>query len=220
MNLSKMEEIPFEKVWWFSDIEGVRELDYAATYYPFSYEELPPIPQNLDDEFNWMRKHPLHHNFTFNFQDQLKRLQKEAIEKGLTLPKAFLYFMSNPSLINRMRSNTDCYFELGDFIEEIPNTEGLHFLHFLSDSQYCLLWFLCLDKHGNHCIVASGNEYCSQAESREIYPYETSYYCAPTFNEFIYRFWLENEIWYKISWENAELNDVEKKYVNYYLEMK
>ncbi len=77
--------------------------------------------------------------------------------------------MNDIELIRRIRSNTDCYFELGDTIEEIPNTNGLHFIHFLSDAQYCGFWYLCLDRNGNNFVVTSGNLYGHTEEGYEMF---------------------------------------------------
>jgi hypothetical protein len=113
---------------------------------------------------------------------------------------------------------------LGNVIEEIPETNGLHFIHFLSDSQYCCFWYLCLDKKGNHCVVVSGSLYGHDDDEKEeeedfdeISDIESKigYFCSPSFTEFIARFWLENEICFK-SYDDEELNDIEKSYAKCY----
>lgn len=42
-------------------------------------------------------------------------------------------------------------------------------------------------------------------------------YCAPTFSEFLYRFWIENEIWYGVEREGSErpLNALQVNYLNH-----
>ena len=223
-----MKEMILKKAWVFSDIEGVREVEEGGTYYIFEYDKLPPIEINLDNEFNWLRPHSEYlseEDWSYDFKEQLEILQKDAKSKGLVIPKNFIEFMGTSDLLRRIRSNTDCYFELGDYIAEIPNTNGLYFLHFLSDSQYCRLWYLCLDKEGNNCIVSSYKVYGhiedphEEEDDDDDNEYTVDYFCAPTFNDFIYRFWIENEIWFKIH-EQQQLDEIEQRYVQYYLDNK
>lgn len=212
MNLTSL-----KKIWYFTDIEGVRDADESATYYFFDYNKLPPIEIELDENFNWLKSYPERldkKNWEYDFSEKLEKLQQEAKSKGIVIPKSFLNFMADGSLIRRIRSNTDCFFEFGDFIEEVPDTNGINFIHFMSDSQYCGLWYLCIDKKGNNCVVISGNLYGH--EYKEDVDNEIGYFCAPSFEEFIFRFWIENEIWHKKVYEKIELNELEKNYVKFY----
>ena len=223
-----MKETLLKKAWIFTDIEGVRDMEEMSTYYIFEYDKLPPVEINLDDEFNWLQPHIEYSSegdWNYDFKNQLEILQEDAKSKGLVIPGNFIEFMSKAELLRKIRSNTDCYFELGDYIAEMPN--GLYFLHFLSDSQYCRLWYLCLDKEGNSCVVTSYKVYGHNEDPHEDYEdeddedneYSFDYFCSPTFKDFIYRFWLENEIWFKI-YEKEQLNEVEQRYVRHYLDNK
>jgi hypothetical protein len=42
--------------------------------------------------------------------------------------------------------------------------------------------------------------------------------CARSFSEFLYRFWIENEIWYSITHDEGRrpLTDLQRAYVNHY----
>jgi hypothetical protein len=40
--------------------------------------------------------------------------------------------------------------------------------------------------------------------------------CADTFLEFIWRFWIENEIWFKLSLEKQPLTPAQADYVKHY----
>ena len=44
-------------------------------------------------------------------------------------------------------------------------------------------------------------------------------YCAPTFSDFLYRFWIENEIWFALEAEGGprQLDALQQLYVNRYL---
>lgn len=42
-------------------------------------------------------------------------------------------------------------------------------------------------------------------------------YCAPSFSDFLYRFWIENEIWYALEDQpRRPLNALELEYVGHY----
>ena len=41
-------------------------------------------------------------------------------------------------------------------------------------------------------------------------------YCAASFSEFLYRFWIENEIWYAVEYDKRPLEPLEVDYVNHY----
>jgi hypothetical protein len=43
-------------------------------------------------------------------------------------------------------------------------------------------------------------------------------YCAPSFSEFLYRFWIENEIWYALKHNQSRraLKPLELEYVKHY----
>lgn len=212
-----MHHIPLKKGWVFTEIKGIRDVERSATYHLFDYEELPPIEEELDGSFDWLSNQPEQKDekaYPYAFGDQLILLRKEADAKGLKVPDSFFRLMGDGGLLRRIRSNTDCSFELGEFIEEVPDTHGMNFIHFMSDSQGCGYWYLCVDKAGNHCVVTSGNLYghTNKEEGAE----EIGYYCAASFEEFIYRFWIENEIWFKTIWDRVALSEVEERYANFY----
>lgn len=217
-----MDENQLKKGWLFTRIRGIRDVEESGTYFLFDYNKLPPIQIELDDAFNWMKPYPewvSDNDKEYDFKDQLVSLNKEAENKGLIIPNSFNVFLNDIELIRRIRSNTDCYFELGDTIEEIPNTNGLHFIHFLSDSQYCGFWYLCLDKNGNNFVVTSGNLYGHTEEGYEMFrenDAEIGYICSSNFKEFIFRFWIENEICYKAVYNKEALNKIEKNYADFY----
>ena len=40
-------------------------------------------------------------------------------------------------------------------------------------------------------------------------------FCSPSFSEFLFRFWIENEIWYALEWDTTRrpLTDLERAYL-------
>ncbi len=56
-----------------------------------------------------------------------------------------------------------------------------------------------------------------EPEDREVYHGEPAYeICADTFLEFVWRFWIENEIWFALAREHRPLTPGEKYYVEHY----
>jgi hypothetical protein len=92
-------------------------------------------------------------------------------------------------------------------------------VHFLSDSQYVLHWFLYVNLIGEHCVLVSKNPYGVQGfdlpESIDV-EIEPISCCALSFKEFIYRFWLENEIWFTLVDKDRSLNSTESSYLMHY----
>ena len=44
--------------------------------------------------------------------------------------------------------------------------------------------------------------------------------CAPSFEQFIYRLWMENEIWYALAWDKQPLTPLQQAYVDHYAKLK
>jgi hypothetical protein len=71
----------------------------------------------------------------------------------------------------------------------------------MNDQQCVLLWYLYLEE-GHAPAVAVGAPQFDDEEPGEslddVVQLTDLYFCAPTFEEFILRFWLENTIWYAL----------------------
>src|SRR5205823_223119 len=94
-------------------------------------------------------------------------------------------------------SCTACYFDAPDRLVEMGD-RGVLF-RFLNDQQWCILWYLYLGADGKQAIVASSrpldvDDQCLNSttnhEEAELW------ICAPDFETFLFRFWLENNIWF------------------------
>ena len=110
---------------------------------------------------------------------------------------------------------TDCYFDLGDHAVEVP---GGRLVHFLSDSQWIRHWLLFAGA-GEPAVVTTDFPagFALTAEDHEVYPGEPVYeICAGSFLEFLWRFWIENEIWFGLTRENHALTPSQRCYLAYY----
>jgi uncharacterized protein (TIGR02996 family) len=211
---------PFPAGWWSEELEGYREGD--GTYDLYRYESLPPLPiKSLGRGFQWLnegqrkRKQPARQRK----HKKLDRLAAQATEAGLTLPREFREFMGNRALQRRVRSCTDCYFNWPRRIVESPAGEEGHLVRFYSDSQGCFHWYLYLTPHKYHCVVGSGGFFGGyEGRLEEDWEDESGdfWFCAPSFQAFVYRYWIENEIWYALSYDHDPLTAEEEAYLSHY----
>jgi hypothetical protein len=189
-----------------------------GTYGRIPLKLLPPVDTFLTgNEFEWlpeldeewekfvMMEDPGH---TFN------SIRDSAKSKGIILPGPFLVFFESPYHQNCMISATDCYFELSDKIVEIPGNQSGYLIRFMNDSQNVMQWYLYIDEESDHWVVASNwmidSEY-PKGKSLES-KLENAYICANSFEEFIYRFWIENRIWISGTF-NLPRSKEEKEYI-------
>jgi hypothetical protein len=106
-----------------------------------------------------------------------------------------------------------------------PGTKENYIIRFLNDSQGCILWYLYLTPQGNHYVLASPlwldmlhePDYFDPSLTEEQILKSISI-CALSFEEFLYRFWLENVLWYKLVWFKGQkpLTEEEQRYVEHY----
>ncbi|MBL8196567.1 MAG: hypothetical protein JNM06_22435 [Blastocatellia bacterium] len=200
-----------EKAWWTTNLP-FRKID--VTYQRIAYEEIPPIKAKLDEKFKWLEKKPRNDYKISDETFNTTRLFQIEAQTNVKLPESFTTFVKNQELHYRIQSCTDCYFTLPNYAEKtIGKYEGF-LITFLSNGSP--FWNLYFDKTGEHFIVAS-QSYCGFDSQDEMYNkglYDLSTptgidleqkdicFCAPSFKEFIYRFWIENDIFYRFWIEN------------------
>jgi hypothetical protein len=97
-----------------------------------------------------------------------------------------------------VRSCTDCRFDWPDTFVESPRGEGGRLARFYADSQGCLFWYLYSAPHGYWCVLASPNRYTARGDGGWTGDPGAAWFCAPSFEAFVYRTWIENEIWFRL----------------------
>lgn len=228
----------FPESWFSVELKGYRNHpEPYRTYSPFLFRALPPLPYgSFDGSFSWLPRTrevvPTGKcQFEWAYPAVLKRIAKESEDLQITIPEAFTTFMASVDLPNRIRSATDCAFDLAERLVHVP-WEGGYFLRFLADSQGCLFWYLFLRQGGGHCVVVTSSYYGGDPTAdrefmeehlgpdwnREDPPKESDriWFCAPSFESFIYRFWIENEIWYALSETGGPADDEQQRYLGHY----
>jgi hypothetical protein len=182
-----------------------------GTYGRYDFFALPSLPFELRGDWNWLRTaEPVERSIGEDPEQILSSFQslRDAVAaKGLSLPNSFEQFLSEPSLAQRVRSNTDCFLDIGTAVAPSPISGG-YLIRFLSDSQGCLFWYLYLATNGDHAVLSSSDLYGSTAEEQGFYSYvdgekhlagrkaENISFASASFEAFMCRFWIENEIWF------------------------
>jgi hypothetical protein len=216
-------QTPFPACWYGIPLPGYRE--YNATYRRLAYDSLPPLPdKQFHGDFRWLPEEPWsrkpgcgeteeHHR---RWLARLNELLVDASRLGLELPGTFLQYMRS-DLRFRLPSCTGCYYRWPDRIAESPKGGG-HLLSFLADSQDCLVWYLYLRHTTNdHCVVVSWDFLGFDDPPEPQFPDDPDnvFFCAPSFEAFIYRFWIENAIWYALEKDKRTLSAEEMAYAEH-----
>lgn len=169
-----------------------------STYECYPPAELPPLRVPLTGTFDWLRAAPEHSSSVApNYEQTAAALACLLTANATGLPLEFVEFFRSPPLWRRIRSCTNCYLRLDSTAVGIRDGSGA-LIRFLSDSQDCKHWHLWLSPCGTrHSVVATyrftGSEH-AHLKDRLPHPRDITT-CAASFEEFVYRFWLENELW-------------------------
>ncbi|HEY0738213.1 MAG TPA: hypothetical protein VGD69_25065 [Herpetosiphonaceae bacterium] len=218
-------ESPFPLGWWGTGLENVGledERPDVGTYARYAFDQLPPLPFELRGDFAWLAAAPAHDEHIGKEQaadniQALAQLRESARLLGLQLPQTFTLFMETPDLQTRIRSSTDCFLDLCP--EPIPSPiGGGSLIRFLDDSQGCIFWYLYLTADSSdHAVVSSPGFYGTEAEQWQDEPADPNeiVFAAESFEAFMCRFWLENEIWLA-EYEETPLPDVGHEYIERY----
>ena len=210
------------RAWIHVNLPGVRVAG-RGTYREFPMEELPSIPIVLDDQCEWLKRYGSPHNDGLHRRDlprgcySPEDTEPLAEKENVTLPADFRCFMTSKGLQQSVRSATDCYLTSGKTIAK--TRAGGRLLYFLSDQQGCVNWYLHIQPGTGASVLASGDLFCLEETPEQIdFAKHNFTFCAPTFSEFLYRFWIENEIWFAMNFKEdlRPLKDLELAYVRQY----
>jgi hypothetical protein len=226
--LDALQSLP--RAWWSTDLPGYREhLRPFATYSPFAYAELPPIERSLDPGLEWLlaqAKVPgsLGHVDRGDPAPERPATRAQLTTliggKAIELPPAFKAFISEPEPRLRVRSATACYLDLAEFPVEVEG--GGTLIHFLSDQQWVLHWLAYVGADGSEAVLVTEAPLGFEADERRFARFDPALngasICAESFSEFLYRFWIENEIYFRTlrNAEPSKLTDEQRRYAEHY----
>ena len=196
---------PFPAAWWGISLESAglaAERPDLGTYGRYEYDRLPPVPFDPTGDFAWLEPAAAAFEASIAAEradinaDAAVDLRAAADRAGVSLPPAFLTFAETPALAARVRSATDCFLDVCPALVPSPAGGG-HLVRFLADSQGCLFWYLYLTPGGaDHAVVVSPQFFGTPEEEwkdESDWPPDIAF-CAESFEAFVWRFWLENEI--------------------------
>lgn len=192
-----------------------------GTYCLFPLEALPPLPEKeLHGPFDWLSDPGRRLEWAIGSPEpgrefrpaSLGELATTAAELGLQLPAPFETFLGSERR-NRIRSATGCWLELPQRLVILPGTTA-YAVRFLNDQQGVLFWYVVLGATGDMGVVVS-NDLIDATEPWLDDQVDTeTYLCAPSFEAFLYRFWLENEIYFRTD-EGAPLSPAQQRYLEW-----
>jgi hypothetical protein len=219
-------ESPFPSYWWGTSLEiaGLGDVrPRVLTYGRYEFSALPPVPFAMRGELDWLVVAPVHHPNVGVVKPAenvraMEELQQAADWLWPHMPAAFVKFFKNPSLWQHIRSNTHCFLDLCPAPVRSPIGGG-YLIRFLADSQACLYWYLYLAHDGlDHAVVATPGFYGTEEEpwrdEKEGNPADIVF-CAESFEVFLWRFWLENQIWFA-AYEKTPQSDAGIAYIEQY----
>jgi hypothetical protein len=200
-------------------VPGTMPLAKPRTYVRYRDDQVPALPAHLGS-WDWLRAAPVQPDST------LSRAQPQAVRdltpKALAelpisqaLPADFAGFVTDPGLRTHLRSATWCHFDLGHRLQRVPDG---HLLHLISDSQWVMHWMLYLGDGGASTVVATRRPVGFDLDEDE----EAAYWeqegweyvrCAGTFREFIWRWWMDNEIFYRVKIDRLKPSRYQQDYI-------
>ena len=194
--------------------------DAFGTYGLIPFNLLPVVDAHkFRGEFQWLPETYQTRWDSFSMNEDrginLKAIYNQAEKLGIKLPYDFTEFMETPGIHSNLISVTDCRFELGANIVKTPGKNPQYFIRFMEDGQSVMHWYLHIDNNGKSYVA------CCNYDLESEFPKSTSFekklervvICAPSFEEFLYRFWIETRIWIADSY-NFDLTPEEEQYKN------
>ncbi len=160
------------------------------------YDSVPPLePARFTGQFDWLDE-PRHPDP--DGKAPVTDLGRALAEVDLALPQDFVTFHTHQPLRHLLLDMSSCWSDLSLASEPLlpsPVERDAWLLRFLSDQQDCVTWYLYLRPGQTFVVHAYGLEFDDnypfvdeEEEFRKIY------WCAPSFEQFAYRCWIEDRI--------------------------
>ena len=193
---------------------GVLERPFEM-YWPVPLEAMPPVERAFDGTLDWLLDTPTHDPSLQRGPDDPAERDADgaglqAIAPALSLPRVFRRFIEDPEPRRHIRSATACYLDLAHFAVAV--SDGGALIHFLSDQQWVFHWLLYLGPDGSEAVVGTRMPLgFDEGEGEPIRVVDLAdaanwiSVCSDTFGEFLYRYWIENELFYQLAVEKTSL---------------
>ncbi|MEU3778905.1 hypothetical protein AB0F11_38025 [Streptomyces sp. NPDC032472] len=195
--------LPFATGWCATDLGSYRPCEYTYEVYPL--ESLPPLDSGrLDGSFAWLAGPAAPDGPQSEHVEQLAGTEAALSAVGLQLPADFRAFYGSGGLCRAFDevSVTACWSDLSGPLAS-PAEDGARLVRFLRDQQDCVIWYLYLRPDREAFVVAShldlelAEEELDEEQRAEFRTAAAGSLlrCATSFEEFAYRFVVENELW-------------------------
>ncbi|PRY46118.1 hypothetical protein [Umezawaea tangerina] len=216
--------VEFPAVWAASALGEHRPCE--DTYGRFPYSGVPSLDHlAFTGAFEWFGDlgEPVDDKFTA----ALREVERAAAAAGVPLPADFLTYQSRSRIRVALDGVSCCWGDLSDLMPS-PFEPGAHLLRFLRDQQDCVIWYLYL-RPGQDAFVVHSHELAYHLDhpfeddsweplpelSAEELAAEVSW-CAPSFEQFAYRFWIENRLHEVLTDGGRDLEPAERDYLDRY----
>lgn len=203
----------FEEGWYATDLGDHRPGDH--TYDHYAHDSLPPLdPSRYTGAFDWLGGLTDGEGETGGggaVPGQAAPLGAAAealAAHGLALPGDFTAFqLSAHRFVLDEVSVTACWTSISEPLPS-PVEPGAFLVRFLRDQQDCLFWYLYLRPSGDTFVVVSPVDYAYEYETQALpgdEPVDVEAHraeirwCAPSFEAFAHRYWLENRLWHVLN---------------------
>lgn len=183
--------VEFQTGWCATDLGNYRPC--RGTYERYPYESIPTIDAaRFIGTFDWIDDQG---EIDPDGVAKMEGLNRQLAEVGLALPPDFVTFQTLTELSEILDavSVTACWSSLSEKPIPSPAEPGAFLIRFLTDQQDCVMWYLYLRPSGETFVVHSYYSLedlpAGEKAAAKIFR------CAPSFEHFAYRFWIENMIW-------------------------
>ncbi len=208
------QETPYRAYWWPFGLEAAGVFDGAVEGPVF-----PPIPRELTGDLAWLAGRPTPGEWSIGTEPvaELPALEAACARLGLTLPAVFTDFLRSPLLQSKIRSGAGSFVDVGEAPVRAPGAPG-HLIRFLADQQGCAYWYLHVTAE-SHAVVLAEDLYDDPEDGGDADDDNDDgvdiELCGESFEAFLYRLWLENEIWFAAE-EGDPMPDDAEEYIRRY----
>ncbi len=218
--------IHFPTGWCATDLGPYRPCEFTYEVYP--WESLPALDAgSLDGSFGWLGGPGAPDAPRSGHAEHLSGMEVDLAATGLHLPDDFRTFYGSAGLCGAFDevSVTACWSDLSGPLKS-PAEEGARLVRFLRDQQDCVIWYLYLRPSQEAFVVCSHLDLElaeqevdeAQMDGFRAAAAESLVQCATTFEEFAYRFVVENELWMHLNTTDPDtaLAPHLQEYLNHY----
>ena len=196
------------RTWVTIQIPGTAPQRLPGTYVAYARDELPPAPADVAD-LRWLEHATRHPDDDMAHASPLaaRDLSAHGVAAlvGGPVPADLARFLRGGGLRDRLRSATDCYFDLGAVAVDV---DGGRLIHLISDSQWTYHWLLYVGDDGRTAMVGTwfpiGFPLDMNQDADWLHDDPNYVLAADSFAEFVWRWWMDNEIFYRVVVEKAD----------------